>query len=107
MTESQGTDWRDRIMADLPEAPINIRGHSHPTAYDIIKVAAYNRRMTVADFIGRAALAVAVYDGDGSDTWDSATEMEPPLHDLRRRKLPRRRLRGTGFGAWRITGMNE
>lgn len=107
MMESQAPDWVDTILAELPQPPINVTCHTHADALAIIKVAAYNRRMGLGDFIGRAALAVAIYDGDGSDTWDAATKMEPPLRDLRRRKLPRRRLRGTGFGAWRITGMDE
>ena len=105
--QSQPTDWRANILRDLPDAPVTVRAATYPTALAVIEVAAYNRRMTVEDFIGRAALAVAVYDSDGSDTWEGISEKEPPLRDIRTRKLPRRRLRGRGFGAWRITGMNE
>ena len=104
---SQPPDWRANILRDLPDAPITVKASSYPTAMAVIEAAAFNRRMTVEDFIGRAALAVAVYDSDGSDTWDDIAEKEPPLRDIRLRKLPRRRLRGRGFGAWRITGMNE
>lgn len=104
---SQPTDWRSNILRDLPDAPVVVKAATFPTALAVIEAAAYNRRMTVEDFIGRAALAVAVYDSDGSDTWDDIAEKEPPLRDIRLRKLPRRRLRGRGFGAWRITGMNE
>lgn len=104
---SQETDWRENILRDLPEGPIPLRGATFPTALEVIRVAAYNRRMSLEDFVGRAALAVALYDGDGSDTWDEVMEKEPPLRDLRRHKLPRRRMRGRGFGPWRITGMDE
>lgn len=107
MTESQEPDWVEAVMAELPEKVVKVEAHTHITALQAIKVAAYNRRMGLGDFIGRAAAAVAVYDSDGSITWDSLMEKEPPLRDLRRRRLPRRRLRGTGFGGWRITGMDE
>jgi len=99
-------DWRDNILNDLPDGPVNIKGHTYTTALEIIRVAAYNRRMTTEDFIGRAALAVAVHDTDDI-TWEQATEKEPPLSDLRRRSLPKRRLRGRGFGPWNIEGMSE
>lgn len=104
---SQPTDWRANILRDLPEPPVSVKGATFPAALAVIEAAAYNRRMSVEDFIGRAALAVAIYDGDGSDTWDEVMDKEPPLRDLRRRSLPRRRMRGRGFGAWKITGMNE
>lgn len=97
-------DWRDNILNDLPEGPINVRGHTYPSALELIKVAAYNRRMTVEDFVGRAALAVAVHD-HGDITWEQATEKEPPLADIRRRSLPKRRLRGMNFGPWKIGSM--
>lgn len=100
-------DWRDNILNDLPEGNTTIRGHSFPTALEIIRAAAYNRRMTVEDFVGRAALAVAVHDFAGDLTWEMATEKEPPLADLRRHKLPKRRLRGRNFGPWKIEGMSE
>lgn len=105
-TKKETGDWRDRILSDLPEGPVNIKGHTFPSALEVIRVAAYNRRMTVEDFVGRAALAVAVHD-DPDLTWKMATEKEPPLSDLRRRSLPKRRLRGRGFGPWNIEGMSE
>lgn len=104
---SQQTDWREAILKDLPEGPIPLRGATFPSALEIIKVAAFNRRMTVEDFIGRAALAVAVHDAGSEIDWATACEKEPPLADLRRRGLPKRRLRGRGFGAWRIERMDE
>ena len=103
----QPTDWRAHIMRDLPEAPRIIRGASFDSAIEVIETAAFNRRMSVEDYIGRAALAVAVFDGAGEETWDSIMEKEPPLRDLRLRSLPRRRMRGRGFGGWKIIGMVE
>lgn len=100
-------DWRDNILSQLPEGSTSIKGQTFPTALEIIKAAAYNRRMTTEDFVGRAALAVAVHDFGGELTWEMATEKEPPLADLRRRGLAKRRLRGRGFGPWKIEGMSE
>lgn len=98
-------DWRDRILTDLPEGPIPLRGATFPSAMELIKTAAFNRRISVEDFVGRAALAVAIWDSDGEHSWEEATDKEPPLRDIRRRKLPKRRLRGRGFGPWTIRGM--
>lgn len=98
-------DWRDKILTDLPEDRVSVRASTFPTGLDLIKTAAYNRRMTVEDFIGRAALAVAVFDAEGDPTWQDATEKEPPLADLRRHGLPKRRLRGRNFGPWVIERM--
>lgn len=107
MPSQKKGDWRDNILSDLPEGKVNLRGHTYPTALEVIKAAAYNRRMTVEDFVGRAALAVAVHDFAGDLTWEMATDKEPPLADLRRRSLPKRRLRGRNFGPWKIEGMSE
>lgn len=103
----QATDWRANILRDLPDGPVQIRGESYDSAWELIKIAAYNRRMHVRDFIARAALAVAVYDSDGEISWEDATDKEPPLADLRLNQIPRRRLRGKGFGPWKIRGMDE
>lgn len=100
-------DWRDNILNDLPEGPVPLRGQTYPTAMELIRVAAWNRRISVEDFVGRAALSVALYDSNGEITWEDATEKEPPLRDERRRKLPRRRMRGRGFGPWKIGSMSE
>ena len=107
MSQKKTGDWRDNLLANLPEGPINVRAHTYPTALEIIRAAAYNRRMTVEDFVGRAALSVAVHDFAGDMTWEEATDKEPPLADLRRHSLPKRRLRGRGFGPWKIEGMSE
>lgn len=106
-TKKPAGDWRDNIINDLPEEPVALKGMTFPSALELIKVAAFNRRMTLEDFVGRAALAVAVHDASAETSWTQMTDKEPPLRDLRRRKLPRRRLRGKGFGPWQIEGMAE
>ena len=50
MTTSQSPDWRENILRDLPEGPIPLRGATFPSALEVIKVAAYNRRMSLEDF---------------------------------------------------------
>jgi hypothetical protein len=105
MTRKRPVDWRANIEADLPEVEARFHAQSFPSAIELIKIAAFNRRMTVEDYVGRAALAFAVYDSQGEITWESATDKEPPLRDLRRHNLPRLRLRGRGFGNWRIEGL--
>jgi hypothetical protein len=102
VTES---DWRADILEDLAQARIEVRAQTFPTAYDLIKVAAFNRRMDVRDYIGRAALAFAVYDARGEVSWKQMTRLEPPMRDLRRHNLPKRRLFGEGFGEWTIENL--
>lgn len=105
MARKTPTDWRANILADLPDAQVHFRGNSFDSAWELIQTAAFNRRMSVEDFVGRAALAVAVHDSGGEVTWEDATDKEPPLRDIRRRKLPHLRLRGRGFGPWKIGKM--
>ena len=99
-------DWRERILADLPDDRVVLKCATFASAEEMIKIAAYNRRMTIEDFIGRAALAVAVYDSEGDTTWRDATDKEHVMADLRRHGLPKRRLRGRGFGPWVIGRMS-
>ena len=107
MAKKTTPDWIAEVQADLPDPAVTLPCRSYATAAELIKVAAFNRRMKVEDFVARAALAVAVADSKGTDPWEVVSEKEPPLSDLRRHRLPPRRLRGRGFGAWRITGMEE
>lgn len=100
-------DWRDEIMNDLPQTTERVWFRSYADALAIIRVAAYNRRMATPDFVARAALAVAIYDSDGELDWNKVSEKEPPMRDLRRRGLRLRRLRGNGFGPWKIKEMSE
>lgn len=96
------SDWRERILNDLPEPSIDKSYMTYPSAYELIKIAAHNRRIPLGDYVGRAALAFAIYDSAGEHTWEQISEKEPPLADRRRRGLPKRRLRGRGFGRWKI-----
>src|SRR5690606_5151725 len=95
-----------QILRDLPDPMIERVYHTYPTAYELIKTAAYNRRMRVGEYVGRAALAFAIHDSEGEHTWEEISEKEPPMADRRRRKLPPRRLRGRGFGKWKIGGLS-
>lgn len=98
-------DWRADLLADLPQARIEVRALTFPNAYDLMKIAAYNRRMHVQEFIGRAATAVAVYDAGEDETWGHLMRLEPPMRDLRRHNLPLRRYFGRDFGPWEIASM--
>jgi len=100
-------DWRDEIMNDLPQTTENLWCRSYADALEVIRIAAYNRRMHVADFVARAALAVAVYDSQGELDYHKISEKEPAMRDLRRRGMRLRRLRGNGFGPWIIKEMGE
>ena len=100
------TGWRADLLNDLPQARIEARFYTFPDAYDLIKVAAYNRRMKAQDFVGRAALAVAVFDSDGEHTWREMTRQEPPMYDLRRHNLPLKRQFGANFGPWEVQVMS-
>lgn len=94
--------WRQEILKDLPEKRVSMKAVTFESAAELIKIAAYNRRMGVEEFIGRAALAFAVHDSGNNPSWEQATKREPPMRDLRRHNLPRRRLFGRGFGKWEI-----
>jgi len=106
MTKPTG-DWRDNIITALPEDRIGAKFETFPSALELIEIAAFNRRIRTPDFVGRAALAFAVYDSDGELTWRQAADKEPPMADLRLKTMPRRRLRGRNFGPWVIEGLSE
>lgn len=106
MTNQTG-DWRDKIISALPEDRIGRKFETFPSAIELIETAAFNRRMRVEDYVGRAALAFAVHDSDGELTWEQAADKEPPMADLRRKGMARRRLRGRNFGPWTIEGLSE
>jgi hypothetical protein len=93
---------REEIEAQMVERRLSARFHTFPSALAEISDAAYNRRMTVRDFVGRAALAFAVYDSEGEVVWDEITEKEPNMTDLVRPGFDRDRLRGGGHGKWQI-----
>jgi hypothetical protein len=105
MTEGPSSGWQADVLAALPQPRIEVRANTWPDAYDVIKTAAYNRRIPVKEFIGRAALAIAVFDSNGDIVWKDITRNEPPMHDLRRHNLPPKRKFGHDFGPWEIVGM--
>lgn len=98
-------DWRADILDDLAQARIQVSALTFPNAYDLMKIAAYNRRMHVPEFIGRAALAVAVFDSAGEVSFAEVARVEPPIRDLRRHNLPMKRHFGRDFGPWNIKEM--
>lgn len=102
----EAIDWRERILNDLPSETVQITAYTYPEALELIRIASYNRRISLGDFIGRAALAFAVYDSAGEHTWEAVTDKEPPLADRTRRRLPKRRMRGRGFGPWKIGNLS-
>ncbi len=95
-------DIRAEIAEQLPEPRVSARFYTFESAFEAIETAAYNRRMRTGDFVGRAALAFAVFDSDGDLTWAEATEKEPPMRDLLKLGFDRDRLRGGGHGKWQI-----
>jgi hypothetical protein len=94
--------WRADVLSDFAQPRIETPAWTFPDALDLIEIAAYNRRMTVEDFIGRSALAFAVFDAAGDVSWKMATRLEPPMRDLRRHNMPLRRKFGRDFGDWQI-----
>jgi hypothetical protein len=97
------TDWRADVLKSLPDEKKAFRVVTFTSAYKLIGDAAFNRRMKIEDFVGRAALSVACYDAD--EPWFAITAAEPPLHDLRRNNMAPIRKYGRDFGPWQIEGM--
>lgn len=98
-------DWRADVIRSLADEKRMVRAMTFQTGLEMIQIAAYNRRMSQREFIGRAALAVACYDLD--EPWYAATKKEPPLMDLRRWQMHPVRKYGRDFGEWQITGMKK
>lgn len=96
-------DWRNDVLRSLPDKKVAFRVVTFESALDLIEVAAYNRRMRVEDFAGRAALAVAAHDAGMS--WGEVTRKEPPIYDMRRHSMPAKRAYGRGHGHWSIPEM--
>jgi hypothetical protein len=95
-------DWQADLIAHLPDRRVEMRAHTFESAAELIRDGAWNRRMHVEEYIGRAALAFAVYDAGDEVTWKQITYLEAPLRDKRRHNMPRRRLFGREFGSWEI-----
>lgn len=92
-------DWREIVLGRLPEPTRLHPMTSHATLDELIATAAYQRRMSEGDYIMRAARAFACFDL-GADLQEAA-ESEPPIANVLTPRNPRR-LRGRGFGQWRI-----
>lgn len=93
---------RHEIAEQMAEPRISSRFNTFPSAFAEIEDAAFNRRMTTRDYVGRAALAFAVFDSHGEILWDEIMEKEPPISDLVLGGYQKERLRGRGHGDWRI-----
>ena len=93
---------RQEIAEQMPEKRLQSRFTTFESAYREIEDAAYNRRMLVREYVGRAALAFAVYDSQGEVLWDEITQKEPPIGDLLRPGFLKDRLRGQDHGEWQI-----
>ena len=93
---------REQIAEQMPERRLQSRFTTFESAFREIEDAAFNRRMTTRDFVGRAALAFAVFDSEGALLWDEITQNEPPMTDLVRPGFAKDRLRGHGHGNWQI-----
>jgi len=93
---------REAIAEQMPEKRLQSRFTTFPSAFSEIEDAAYNRRMTTREYVGRAALAFAVFDSQGEVLWQEITEKEPPISDLVMGGYAKSRLRGRGHGEWQI-----
>jgi hypothetical protein len=93
---------REQIEEQMPDPRVSVRVSTFQSAYSEIEDAAFNRRMITREYIGRAALAFAVYDSHGEVLWDEIMEKEPPISDLVLGGYRKERLRGRGHGDWQI-----
>jgi len=93
---------RLQIEAQMPEKRVSARFSTFPSALAEIEDAAFNRRMITAEYVGRAALAFAVYDSQGEVMWDEIMQKEPPLSNIVLGGYQKERLRGRGHGDWKI-----
>lgn len=93
---------REQIADQMPEPRLSSRFTTFRSAFDLIEDAAYNRRMITREFVGRAALAFAVFDSQGEVVWDEITESEPPISNLLLGGYRKERLRGRDHGQWQI-----
>lgn len=93
---------REEIADQMPEPRVAGRFTTFPSAMKEIEDAAFNRRMITREYVGRAALAFAVFDSQGEILWDDITEKEPPISDLVLGGYRKERLRGREHGPWQI-----
>lgn len=93
---------RAQIADQMPEPRLSGRYTTFPSAFQQIEDAAFNRRMIVREYVGRAALAFAVFDSQGEVMWDQITEQEPTISNLTLGGYRKERLRGREHGDWQI-----
>lgn len=87
----------------IPEEQILTSYRTFASAQELIIEAARARRLAIADFVGRSALAVAAYDLDLP--WRAVTKTECAIYDLRTQR--RDAHHGRHFGAWEIGRIDE
>lgn len=95
-------EMRREIERQQPEGRVSARFNTFPSALAEIEDAAYNRRMSRADYVGRAAAAFAVFDSHGEIVWNQLMDLEPPIEDLLLGGHRKRRERGHGHDLWQI-----
>lgn len=93
---------RDQIADQMPEPRLSGKFSTFRSAYEQIQDAAFNRRMITGEYVGRAALAFAVFDSHGEVLWDEITRREPPISDLVMGGYAKSRIRGREHGDWQI-----
>jgi len=93
---------RLEIQDQMVEPRIRTQFTTFPSALAEISDAAYNRRMTTREYVGRAALAFAVYDSQGEVSWEDITAGEPGMTNIVLGGHRKFRLRGREHGDWQI-----
>lgn len=101
--------WQDRILdkldaqqkRDRRSIAVNLDNDQRSA---VIRAAAA-RGLSMSAFLRRAALAVAVHDGHGD--WFELNAHERRVRPLGDKGSDPIRAAGSGFGPWRITGMEE
>lgn len=93
---------REEIAAQMPDPRLSSRFSTFASAFKEIEDAAFNRRMITREYVGRAALAFAVYDSHGEVLWDEITEREPSISNITLGGYRKERLRGRDHGDWQI-----
>jgi hypothetical protein len=106
---AQPDDWRQLVLDELdarhkraPRTSIGV--NFHLDGHGLVLAAARARGMSLGAYTRRAAIAFAVADL-GAD-WDEVMENEPRVGETARQVDPVGG-RGLGYGAWKITGLEE
>lgn len=100
--------WKERMTAEVDNLPNprterrSIGLNFSPAELKLVNQAARERGMSVASFSRRATMAFAVHDT--GESWADLTENEYAIRDYAQTQT-RTEGKGTGFGAWLITGL--